>query len=321
MVCCQKGTLGKVLGLLCLVQLATSLVCLALGCVLAGDSLVEQGMGGGVARVGRLLSLTAVCNVVGAAGGRYGARTHNKACLIFFIVAQLSSSLLSIVVVSAALSSAAYDVDEGTQLACAGAGINASCAAFLVDESRQALRALWKQMVWSSMDPRSGGPRMLQHLQNIQTAGSCCGFDPPFSCQYGPPAAEPVPSQRGDAFLAGTDAAPKGCGFEQQWFWPQMNCDVKVDNQTAGTVYRPGCPYFMPGANCVGYGYSIGCVFQLRLFLLARFVPLLQVARGIMWFNVVTVGVAFFYFIKRKASDVVPTAYSLRDPHRAFVAK
>ena len=53
----------------------------------------------------------------------------------------------------------------------------------------------------------------------------------------------------------------------------------------------------------------------------ARFVPLLQVARGIMWFNVVTVGVAFFYFIKRKASDVVPTGYSLRNPHRAHAAK
>jgi len=203
--------------------------------------------------------------------------------------------------IAATMGYVADDVAVATQLECAGSGYNPDCETFLYDQNRDRMRTLWKEMTIRS----ATSPKYVELLEDIQTEGECCGFEPPVGCVFGPN--QPWPAS---VFLNNKTSTnlPTFCGPEKNWYPATENCNPKVEMPDL-SLYEPGCAYFLPAGRCLVFDYKKGCVYQAQVFIFGRFVPLLNLAKTLTFSSVLAGLVAFFLFLKRKDEDVLPTAY------------
>uniref|UniRef100_A0A7S2RJD1 Uncharacterized protein n=1 Tax=Mucochytrium quahogii TaxID=96639 RepID=A0A7S2RJD1_9STRA len=115
------------------------------------------------------------------------------------------------------------DYADTFQLDCSVQGYDAGCADFLKDERRTKLRLLWKTMYKWSLEISNRGQGYVKVLQDIQTEGKCCGFDPPYSCWFGDAKDTHVME-----FLNLTDSQddkPPNCALEKYYYPSSMNCE------------------------------------------------------------------------------------------------
>jgi len=76
-----------------------------------------------------------------------------------------------------------------------------------------------------AQDTSSIGASYTRILSDIQSAGQCCGFDPPYSCTFG---------SESDVTINANIAleVPIYCGFEHLWYPPAAGCEfvITLDN-------------------------------------------------------------------------------------------
>lgn len=303
MPCCKRDNLVVAVRFLSLVQGLCSLVLVILGSLLAANAELELGFGSGPSTTGKVVVVVALADLASCNCGRYGSRAHNKFCLLVYMLVQLLSMALILLTCSSTIAAALDDYPDAFQEACSTQGRNESCTAFLGDEKRVMLRSLWKQMFAWGEETGSGGQRYIALMEDIQTAGRCCGFDAPYGCTFGPPSLATVADH-----LATDDAAPATCGAERFWYSTTDECDYLVQFAN-GTSYAPGCPFSLPAGQCIHFGYEKGCVFQTRQWLLDNSLPLLEAMKVLAWASALAAFASFALFMKRKDNDVLPTTY------------
>mmetsp|Transcript_11778 Transcript_11778/g.18772 ORF Transcript_11778/g.18772 Transcript_11778/m.18772 type:complete len:106 (-) Transcript_11778:1517-1834(-) len=85
---CHKKSLIVGSGFLSLFHGLCSFLMIWMGVLLALDEEVYIGMGGTIATCGKLCAVAASANFFAMFCGRYGTRSHNKFCLLIYVVAQ-----------------------------------------------------------------------------------------------------------------------------------------------------------------------------------------------------------------------------------------
>lgn len=302
--CLEKKRVTSVLRFLLSLQFFASLVLAILGLILAADSYVIDGLGKMPSTTGGFVVFVSLGQMVSCTCGRFGTRTHNKFCLLIYMIAQLTGTIFIAILVSATINWATDDYDSSLQVACAKQGINSTCSEFLNDDKRMRMRKLWRDLFAETELQLENSRSAKSVLQSIQTDGRCCGFDPPYACQYGSATQKFVDAD----YLQGSSVVPDRCGMQSQWYFPTEECSVE-GTMTNGTSYQAGCPYFLPGGSCMYYDFTNGCVYQMRIYLLERCLPILDGIDVLASFSIVTSVFTFILFMKRKDNDVVPTAY------------
>ncbi|GBG33912.1 Hypothetical Protein FCC1311_101352 [Hondaea fermentalgiana] len=312
--CLEKKFLTNVLRVMLTMQFLESFVLLILGIVLTTDRYVAKGLGAMPSTTGGLVIFVSLGQMFSCTCGRFGARTHNKFCLLTYMGAQLGTMAFIAILVNATARWATDDYDASFQEACAARGRNETCADFLIDEKRTRLRLLWRDLFAETELQLEDARSAKSALEDIQTAGRCCGFDPPYACEYG----SGTQSWVNTSFLQGESDAPDQCGLQPYWYFASEECN----NQVAwpnGTMYEAGCPFFLPGGSCVHFDFTHGCVYQMRVYLLDRCLPLLDAINSLSIFQVLTSLVSFILFMKRKEHDVLPTTYTKSHRPSKFV--
>ena len=238
-----------------------------------------------------------------AACARPGARVHNKFCLLLYFLVELTCTVIILIITSAAILGSQSQVPDESQLFCSTKGYNSTCDSFLADEERTALRELWKYMYKASVSATAESVSFTQTMEDIQTQGRCCGFEPPYACRFGPSSEATL-----DAFVQSSENVPSMCGTEPFWYNPMENCAISIELET-GQLYKPGCPYFLPVGTCVSFEYDRGCIHQLRLYLVDSYVPLFNAVEGLVSVNLMCCFLSCCLLAKRKDHDILPTSY------------
>ena len=73
--------------------------------------------------------------------------------------------------------------------------------------------------------------------------------------------------------------------------------------------YRPGCPYFLPAAECVKFQDDKGCIAAVETWVMEEFLPILDSVRILFIVNIFIGTISCCLMMKRKEHDVLPTSY------------
>jgi len=300
MPCCEKGNLTVLLQFVAIIQVLAAFCMMCLGASLVANEEVRVGLGRKPAATGAVAVVVSLLQMASIFCGKHGSREHNKFCLLIFFLLHFIGSLIVVFSSSATIEWSLQDEDTTFQKECASQGHSEDCQGYLFDEKRMRLRLLWKELFFKAQ--QESGSRSLSILEKIQTEGSCCGFDPPYSCNYGKGTEEWI-----TAYLHSEDTLPSQCGLERYWFLSTTDCHFEIN--TANGTYIPGCPYLLPGGRCVPFDYTRGCVYHMRVYLVASAIPLLSALKVLTSVSFVVSFFSLSLFLKRKDNDVLPTSY------------
>eukprot|EP00511_Aplanochytrium_stocchinoi_P006918 CAMPEP_0204829214 /NCGR_PEP_ID=MMETSP1346-20131115/7284_1 /ASSEMBLY_ACC=CAM_ASM_000771 /TAXON_ID=215587 /ORGANISM="Aplanochytrium stocchinoi, Strain GSBS06" /LENGTH=125 /DNA_ID=CAMNT_0051958813 /DNA_START=4 /DNA_END=381 /DNA_ORIENTATION=+ len=93
-----------------------------------------------------------------------------------------------------------------------------SCQDYLKDERRTMLREMWFTIWTGARDDINNMPKWTNMVVKIESDGLCCGFDPPYSCSFGPNTFGSPKSH---------ELIPRVCGYYSGWYPSTYNCDIE----------------------------------------------------------------------------------------------
>jgi len=299
---CVKDGLVKYTRLLCLIQIPAFFAAFIVSSIGAADDVVKIAFGNqAVRRFGGLILISLSC-IASSYCGIFGSKNHNKFCLLIFTIYMFLCFMIVMILESITTQEMAILHDEKLQLNCSYGfssdnSLSNECKQYLSDPRTNSFREMWYQVFIKTLD---GDPKWTQVLEDIQSMGQCCGFDPPYRCWFGENIKGSPP---------GNDSSNPGiCGEEPGWYPPTFDCNIEVID-IPGVIYHPGCPFHMPGGTCLKFGYNLGCAYTTQIWAMNQVLPLFKALRILFVFGIISGLCSLCLCLKRKENDVLPTTY------------
>lgn len=208
----------------CLVQVPVYFAAFVVASVGASDSVVSVAFGNQAAqRFGFVVFVSTSC-IAATCCGIFGAKMHNKFCLLVFALYMFSSFVLVAILeaMTATEMEPIYDVEFQKNCSYGDSSstfLSQACKEYLQDDRRNKLREMWYDLFLRARDGQGGGEKWTRMLEEIQSLGRCCGFDPPYRCWFG----ENIKNSP-----KGNGSNPGICGEEPGWYPPSYDCDIEV---------------------------------------------------------------------------------------------
>ena len=284
--------------LLSSVQTLSAFIGLCVTISIAASDQVQIGFGPGTYAAFIVISLLFLALLFSNACARYGTRQHNKFCLAIFIASTLFIGCLILIIYE---SIGLAQRKLASNLGCsAQQPVDASpCEDYYASIAVHNLRQLWNYNFMKSRDDNRVGSKYHSLLDGIQTQGSCCGIEPPYSCHFGESVDNPLPTD---------DVIPTYCGSLAHWYPPSYECKIRV-TQEDGSVSNVGCPFHLPVSQCYEFGFTHGCMHAMEEWLQTSVKSKMVILSNLILVNFVLMLFYLCLLMKRKDNDVLPTRY------------
>lgn len=301
----EKEFLMQLCLLLSSLQTFTAFVCLCVTISIAASDQVRIGLGHATYSAFVVISLLFFASLLSNSCARYGTRQHNKFCLAVFILSTLFiGGLVLLIYESLGLTSRLQASPQ--ECSSQQPADSNPCGSYYESAAVQNLRELWNYNFIKSRDDQRFGSKYHSLLDSVQTQGSCCGIEPPYSCKFGDSVQNPQ---------ATDDVIPTYCGSLAHWYPPSYECRIRV-TEADGSVANVGCPFHLPVSQCYEFGFTHGCMYELEKSLQSSVKGKMVILSNLIFVNF---ALLFFYcclIMKRKDNDVLPTRYVVEQIER-----
>lgn len=222
---CTKGILEKYTRLFSLIQVPFFFVACLISLIGATDDITPIAIGSAAGSRFSLLTFMALSGMGGAYCGVYGSKSHNKFCLSLFVIHMLTIFTFATLFEGMTTREISPVYSSEFQKNCSfgtsqDVTISTECKAYISDSTRESYRNMWYTLFVQARDGKGGGQKYIAIMEEIQSLGSCCGFDPPYRCWFG--------ENKKDSPFSDEGSVPSFCGEELGWYPPTYDCDFEV---------------------------------------------------------------------------------------------
>eukprot|EP00499_Haloplacidia_sp_CaronLabIsolate_P004376 CAMPEP_0196778636 /NCGR_PEP_ID=MMETSP1104-20130614/5919_1 /TAXON_ID=33652 /ORGANISM="Cafeteria sp., Strain Caron Lab Isolate" /LENGTH=457 /DNA_ID=CAMNT_0042148809 /DNA_START=11 /DNA_END=1384 /DNA_ORIENTATION=+ len=249
---------------------------------------VEDAFGAPVNNCALTIVITAGGTLVLACWGLYGAKRHNKCCLMVFWMATIVCLTMQVLCSLTIVGIISPRYSDSLQSECTrhdlGGRDASECQSYLGADHTQRIYAMWTNMVLKSETDE----QYKQTVTQIEDGSGCCGFSAPLQCV----ASRDVP-----------EGQSSGCGLQDGWYPVSIWC-----SQTVGGAVQ-GCRYDDPVSDCFESDVtdgSQGCALAAEEWVYLKVAPFTFLTMSFWLVEFLAICGACCLCLKRKESDVLP---------------